>query len=507
MKLTNSIPAMRSCCINSLAALAVAVASPLAAEGTANAGEQRPNILFILADDLGWGDLGVYGADRFPTPHLDGLAAQGTLFTNYYAANPVCSPSRAAFLTGLHPATLGIHGHFASIAANAERGMPQYLDPAVPNVARQLREAGYATAHIGKWHLRNNVSALLPAEPEVDIGQGPTPDAYGFDYVGSGEPYGAHGPVDNPFYRARSTALFVDEAIAFMQAPRSGPFYLQLWALLPHATLNPTPAQLAPFRHLRAGHPDQPFPFASAFEVYAASISDLDTEIGRLLAALEELGLAKNTLIFFTSDNGPEDIHIGNSGHSGVGRTGPFRGRKRSIYEGGIRVPAIVRWDGRVPAGRVDDLNVLSALDWLPTVAALARIAPPSVDGEDVSEVFLGGKRERSRPLFWEWRYAVAGEPVHHSPRLAVRDGPWKLLLNPDGSRQELYDLPGDPTELQNRAATEPEVTARLRELVLAWAETLPEGPADPSAGQIVITGPAPGRAAPNPSYHAQPHP
>jgi N-acetylgalactosamine-6-sulfatase len=456
---------------------------------------------------LGWGDLGVFGSDRFPTPELDRLAAQGTLFTEYYVANPVCSPSRAAFLTGRYPAAFGIHGHFASIAANAARGMPQYLDPALPNVARLLRDTGYATAHIGKWHLRNNVAALLPEEPAEDIGQGPPPEAYGFDFVGSGEPFGANGPVDDPHYRARSTAVFVDEAIAFMQAPRPGPFYLQLWTSLPHATLNPTPGQLAPFRSLRAGHAGQPFPFASALEVYAASIADLDTQIGRLFDALEELGLADNTLVFFTSDNGPEDIHIGNSGHSGVGRTGPFRGRKRSLYEGGIRVPAIVRWPGQVPEGRVDDRNVLSALDWLPTVARVAGVESPPVDGDDSGDVWRGATRDRRVPLFWEWRYAVAGASAQQSPRLAVREGPWKLLLNPDGSREELFHLPSDPAEQQNRATAEPEVTARLREQVLAWGARLPAGPAEASAGRIVIRGPGLGRADPELYYHEQPNP
>lgn len=461
--------------------LAICAATILsAAEKTA-----RPNIVFILADDLGWGDLGCYGHPQVRTPNLDRLAREGTRFTQFYVAAPVCSPSRAALLTGEFPSRDGIHGHFGSLAENAARGMPQFLDPARPTVVSDLKRAGYATAHIGKWHLRNNVAAILGREPPDDRGQGPTPEAYGFDWVGSGEPFGGAGPGDDPYYRARSSRVFVDETIGFIEQHRAGPFYVELWALLPHARLNPRPDQLRAYEHLRPG---KDFPHHSAAEIYLASVTDLDEQIGRLLAALDRLGLAQDTLVIFTSDNGPEDIHVLNAGHSGIGSTGAFRGRKRSLYEGGIRVPLIVRWPGRVPAGRTDDTSVLSGVDWRPTLAAVAGIRPAAgrvQDGEDVSDILAGATRPRQRPLLWEWRFDIVGDAVNQSPRLAIRDGDWKLLLNPDRSRVELYAVREDPTELNNLAREHPDVVERLASVVTAWSATLPASPANAKADSL----------------------
>jgi len=202
---------------------------------------------------------------------------------------------------------------------------------------------------------------------------------------------------------------------------------------------------------------------------------------------LGEMGLADKTLVLFSSDNGPEDIHIRNAGHSGVGSAGPFRGRKRSLYEGGVRVPFIVRWPGQVPAGRIDDVSVVAGCDFLPTVCELAGAEIPkdhALDGEDVSDVLLGQSRARKGPLLWNWRFSIAGEAFHRSPMLAIRDGDYKLLMNPDKSRIELYDIPKDQTQLSNIADKHPDMVSRLSERVLTWNKTLPEGPTDPSAGQ-----------------------
>ncbi|HUR57444.1 MAG TPA: sulfatase-like hydrolase/transferase, partial [Opitutaceae bacterium] len=292
----------------------------------------KPNSIFILADDLGWGDLSCYGNPQLQTPNLDRLAKGGTLFTQFYVSGSVCSPSRSAFMTSMYPARNRIHGHFATPEQNTARGMVQFLDPKVANVASTLRSAGYTTAHIGKWHLGNESG-------------GPPIADYGFNFVGSGE-RGAGINRSDPFYRANSTALFVDEALTFIKGRGDQPFYLQLWTLVPHATLNPTPEQMEPFA--RFSNPD--LPHKSARTIYYASVSELDKQIGRLMDELEKLGLADNTAIFFSSDNGPEEIQVLNAGHSGVGSPGPFRGRKRSLYEGGVREPFIVRFPGRVPA-------------------------------------------------------------------------------------------------------------------------------------------------------------
>ncbi len=444
----------------------------------------RPNILFILADDLGWGDLSCYGNTFVQTPHLDRLARGGTLFTHFYVNGSVCSPSRAAFFTGQYPARHRIHGHFSTREQNDARGMASSLDPQVPNVARTLRTAGYATAHIGKWHLGNDAG-------------GPAISDYGFDFVGTGEGGGAGIARADPHYRARSTALFVDESLRFIDGRGAKPFYLQLWALLPHATLNPTPAQLEPFA--RFSNPD--LPHKSARTIYYASLADLDREVGRLLDELARRGLADNTLVVFSSDNGPEDIFITNAGHSGVGSPGPFRGRKRSLYEGGVRVPFLARLPGLIPAGRIDDTSVVAGVDFLPTVLKLAGVPVPAghaLDGEDVGDILAGTSRPRAQPLHWEWRFNIAGHVSSRSPQLAIRDGNWKLLLNPDRTRIELYDIVRDPMQVDNVATQHAEVATRLAERAIAWQRTLPPGPLDPGAGSNAY--PWPGQAADQPA-------
>ena len=441
----------------------------LALASALHAATSRPNILFILADDLGWGDLSCYGNTFLRTPHLDRLARGGTLFTQFYVSGSVCSPSRSAFFTSMYPSRNRIHGHYATPEQNNARGMSQFLDPKVPNIATTLRNSGYTTAHVGKWHLGNNSG-------------GPPVAEYGFDFVGSGETGGAGITRSDPHYRARSSALFVDEAIRFIEGRGDRPFYLQLWTLVPHATLNPTPEQIEPFARL--SNPD--LPHRSARTIYYASVSDLDTQIGRLLDALDRLGLADNTLVVFSSDNGPEDIFIQNAGHSGVGSPGPFRGRKRSLYEGGVRVPFIVRWPAKVQAGRIDDASVIAGVDFMPTLCRMAGVEMPRghpSDGEDVSDILSGQSRARRKPLFWEWRFNIAGHVSNRSPQLAIRDGGWKLLMNPDRSRIELYDILRDRMQVDNVAAQHTEVVTRLSEQLLAWQTQLPEGPRDPSAG------------------------
>jgi N-acetylgalactosamine-6-sulfatase len=435
---------------------------------------EKPNVVFILADDLGWGDLGCYGNRDTRTPNLDMLAAGGTLFTHFYVNGSVCSPSRCAFLTGQFPARHKIHGHYATPEQNTARGMSQFLDPATPTLPRLLKEAGYATAHIGKWHLGSG-----PGAPE--------PAAYGFDLVRSVNAANQTWVEQNadPYFRAKSSALFVDEGVKFIEANKGRPFYLQLWMLVPHATLNPTDEQLKPFGRLAPGGKD--FPHKSARQVYYASLADLDTQVGRLMRKLDELKLADNTLVVFSSDNGPEEIAVRNAGHSGVGSPGPFRGRKRSLYEGGVRVPFLVRWPAAVKPGRVDDASVVCGADLLPTVCKLAGVEVPeghALDGEDRSAVLVGEPAPRTKPLFWEWRFNVAGPVLNRPPTLAMRDGKWKLLMNPDRSRVELYDIPADPSELNNLADRQSDVVKRMSERLLAWRKTLPDGPADATAGK-----------------------
>jgi N-acetylgalactosamine-6-sulfatase len=287
----------------------------------------------------------------------------------------------------------------------------------------------------------------------------------------------------------------VDEALRFIGARGDRPFYLQLWTLVPHATLNPTPEQLAPFARLS----NADIPHRSARTIYYASVADLDRQVGRLMDRLAELGLSEDTIIVFSSDNGPEEIFILNAGHSGVGAPGPFRGRKRSLYEGGVRVPFLVRWPGKVPAGRVDDATIIGGIDFMPSLCAMAGVRMPEAyapDGEDLSRALLGGAFARARPLMWEWRFGITGHVINRSPQLAIRDGEWKLLLNPDRSRVELYAITRDPSETDNLAAQHPDVVERLSRRVLDWQRELPAGPVDPTAGRNDY--PWPGRPPPS---------
>jgi N-acetylgalactosamine-6-sulfatase len=486
-RITHRFSDARPAGVRSIAGLALAACGPLlalaadAVETPPPAMGARPNIIFILTDDQGWGDAGFAGHPYAKTPHLDRFAAQATWFRQFYAPASVCSPSRCGFMTGQWPARHRIHGHFATPELNAARSMPDWLDPSVPTVTALLREAGYVTAHIGKWHLGHG-----PDSPELS--------AYGIDHarhvLGRNEFWPRKST--EPHAAARTTAKFVVEAIAVIHDHQDRPFYMNLWTLLPHAPLDPTPEQVADYRDLR---PDPANPaFAGWTEaylaaaqdlpgqmrIYCAALTDIDTQLGRLFDALDRLGLSENTLILLASDNGPEDYRVANAANAGVGVSGPLRGRKRSLFEGGIRTFGLARWPGKIAAGKRDEHSVLCGVDWLPTVCRIAGVdLPPDLrlDGEDVTDILLGATRPRRKPLLWQWTGRVAGDAEYKSPSLGVRDGNWKLFVDPQGRNAELYDIPADPGEHTNRAADHPEVVKRLTATVLDWKQTLPIDP------------------------------
>ncbi len=435
----------------------------------------KPNIIFIFTDDLGWGDLGCYGHPYMKTPNLDKLAKQGTRFSQFYVNSGVCSPSRTAFMTGHYPARHRVHGHFAKPQQNKARRMPNWLDPDVTTVTDLLKQAGYATGHFGKWHLGGGQGA-------------PQPSAYGIDdhrTLTGGAP--SWDQKEHTHFRADSTGLFVDETIRFIKANRNKPFYVNLWTLVPHATLKPTADELKVYEDLKADKKDfqsymreyvaQAPDLNKQMKAYCASVTGMDKAIGRLMAALDKLGVSDNTLVFFTSDNGPEDYHIGNARNAGLGSPGPFRGRKRSMFEGGLRMPCIARWPGKIPPGRVDETSVMTGVDWLPTMCGIAGVKVPDIkpDGEDVSDMLMGKSRARKKPIMWEWRYGVAGEKAYRPPALAIRDGKWKLFVNPDGTGAQLYDIPADPQERKNLIKQHPDVAKRLTKQLLDWKKTLPK--------------------------------
>lgn len=464
------------------AALALPSVAKAAAKPSSGRPQGRPNILFILTDDQGWGDGKRFGHPYMLTPTLDRLAREGAWFKQFYVNNPVCSPSRTAFMTGHFPARHRVHRHFSTPKRHRQWGMPDWLDPDATTVCDLLKSGGYVTAHFGKWHLCGG-----------GVKDAPTPLDYGIDdhRIVSGQPKATTWDREtrrDPFFRAKSTGLFVDETIRFIQANKGKPFYVNLWTLVPHALLRPTPEELAAYKDLEVSPKDFPSymrryvkdakNMTAQMKVFCAAMTGLDKAIGRLLDFLDKEGLAGNTILFFTSDNGPEDYQIGNARNAGMGSPGVLRGRKRSIYEGGVRTPLLVRWPGKVKAGRVDEESVINATDFLPTMCGLAGVPVPEglrPDGEDVTDVLLGKPRPRTKPIFWEWRGPVAGNKAYEPPHLAIRDAQWKLFCNPDGSRTELYDIPADPQERRDLAAQHPAVATRLKAKLLAWKKTLPK--------------------------------
>jgi arylsulfatase A-like enzyme len=414
-----------------LAALAAALAPPAAAA------DSRPNIVFILADDLGINDLGCYGRKDHRTPHLDRLARDGTRFTAAYAAQSVCSPTRAALLTGKTPARL----HLTTFLPGRPDCPSQkllhpkinlQLPPREKTLALYLKEAGYATACVGKWHLG---------------GKGSLPTDCGFDVYHAGRanttPSDAEGGKGEYDLTAR--------AVEFIEANKDRRFFLYLAHNSPHI---PYAAQES---RVRAN--------AGAFEpVYAAVIETLDDQVGRLLAKLDELKLADKTIVVFTSDNG--GLHVPEGPHDRVTHNTPYRAGKGYLYEGGIRVPQIVRWPGRVPAGREVDTPVIST-DWLPTLLDLTGgTVPAGLDGVSLAGLLTGRGKPEERPLFWHMpHYTNQGG----RPSGAVRVNGWKLIEQYEDGSAELYDLAADPGERTNLAEREPKRVRALRGLLAAW--------------------------------------
>ncbi|MFM8470453.1 MAG: sulfatase-like hydrolase/transferase [Limisphaerales bacterium] len=433
----------------------------------------KPNVLFILVDDMGWGDLGANGGAGVPTPRMDQLAREGTRFTQFYVASPICSPSRCGLITGQFPARWRITSFLQTRAGNTACGQADFLDPQAPSLVRAFKTAGYATAHIGKWHLGGG----------RDVTDAPKFAAYGYE-VGLGtyespEPAAPLGLKTVPWGTNREpqqvarhdrTRWMVDETLAFAKRTGAQPWLVNLWLDDVHTPYRP-----------KEGQDDREFAVK-----YREVLMETDRQVGRLLDSLRELGAERNTLVLLAGDNGPEPS-------LNRTRTGGLRGMKWSLYEGGIRTPLVVRWPGVIPASKVNNTTVVSAVDFFPTLCALAGVSVPTgvtFDGEDLSGVFKGGAQPRTQPLVGEYgrppapagegkatgvrAFPYPGEPDSKSPNIAVREGNWKLLVNADGSGAELYDLATDPKEAKNLAATEAATAARVRAAALAWRKSLP---------------------------------
>lgn len=424
----------------------------------------RPNIILILTDDMGFGDVGCYGGKFAPTPNLDRMASEGTRFTQYYSASPICSPSRTGILTGMYPARWRITSYLQTRKGNAACEQADFLEPAAPSLARTLKAAGYATGHFGKWHMGG----------DRDVTNAPPFRAYGFDEHASTyespEPHpditatnwiwSAHDKVK----RWDRTAFFVDKTLDFLRRNKGQkPCFINLWPDDVHTPWVPSDERLSAY----PSGPEQQRKFRAVLDEY-------DRALGRLFAGLKEQGLDANTLVIFTSDNGAMPTFNGR-------RSAPFRGSKLCLYEGGIRMPFIVRWPGRVPAGRVDEKSVFSAVDLFPSLCAIAKVPPPkdvALDGENLSPALIGKRASRRAPLFWEYGRNTESfaypQGKDRSPNVAVRDGKWKLLINADGSGAELYDLNKDIAEANNLVEKETAVAKRLSRAALDWRNSLP---------------------------------
>jgi len=441
---------------------------------------RRPNIIFILVDDPGYGDFGVNGNHDVPTPNMDSLARDGVLFEQFYVASPVCSPSRVAFTTGQYPARHLINSYLNDRKSNRKLGMRDWLDPKAPCVARAFKDAGYVTGHFGKWHMGGG----------RDVGDAPLPQAYGFDEsVTSFEGLGDRLLIENDNLSKQSAALdrgkitwapkhkltelYIDGALDFLRRNKEKPFYLHLWPCDVHDEHIPRADLLAKYDRFANDPPKQKF--------YAV-LDELDRQIGRFLKTIDELGLGDNTIIALTGDNGPTAWpRYYRNGGDAPGSTGGLRGRKWSLYEGGIREPLFFRWRGVLPAGHVDRETIVDGVDLFPTFCALAGVKPPAnadFDGEDMSRAVRGKPMHRAHHLMWEYGrtpdYLYPGREDDKSPNLAIRDGRWKLLINADGTRAELYDFSKSDKERDNVADRYPDVVKRLSAQVIAWRKSLP---------------------------------
>lgn len=434
----------------------------------------KPNVLVIFIDDMGYGDPSCFGNELVTTPNIDRLAAEGRRFTNFYVNSPICSASRVALSTGQYQQRWRIQSHLASRRQNAERNMVHFLDPAAIHTAQIFQDSGYQTAHFGKWHMGGG----------RDVDDAPHPSAYGFDeslvsFEGLGDRilFGTTGLNKasaklgqgniTQVEKRHMSRIYADHAIGFLDRVSDEPFYLQFFPNDVHDQFLPTAEDAARFAPITDNPEEQKF---------FAVLTEMDRQIGRVLDHLEATKLAENTIVIFTSDNGATDWpRYYEAGIEPPGSSGPFFGRKWSLYEGGIRMPFIIRWPGHVPAQTTDNQSVIAAFDMQLSLFALAGITPPpgkSYDGIDRSSILLGHPDLRNAPVFWEFGAfggIQPGKVEHISPQLAMRDGNWKFLINPDGSNAKLFDLSTDIREQKNLVTSHPKLTKTLTSQTLAW--------------------------------------
>lgn len=428
--------------------------------------EKKPNIVLILADDLGYGDIGCFGQTKIRTPHLDSLAARGVRFSQFYAGATVCAPSRASLMTGQHTGHTPVRGN-REIEPEGQWPLPDTLT----TIASMLQKAGYATGAFGKWGLGLVGSTGDPVKRGFGefFGYNCQRQSHSFfpDHLWHNDKR-----IDYPDSNVYAAQEIHDRALAFIDAHKNEPFFLFIPYTLPHAALQ-LPANDSLFEYYKKVFNEQPQPVPAKWDgkgyapqayphaAYAAMVSRLDAYAGQVLNKLRDLGLDSNTIVIFTSDNGPHQE--GGNDPEFFNSNGPFRGIKRDVYEGGIREPMIVSWPGKIRAGTTSK-HIGAFWDFMPTFAELAGVAVPAqTDGISFLPELTGkGTQRQHEYMYWEFH--------EKGGRRAVRMGAWKAVQldvkeNPEGAL-ELYQVDSDPGEERNVAAQHPEVVEKMRALM-----------------------------------------
>ncbi|MDR2149172.1 MAG: sulfatase-like hydrolase/transferase [Tannerella sp.] len=428
--------------------------------------DNRPNIIFVLTDDMGYADVGCYGGKFVPTPNIDKMAEEGLRFTQYYSASPISSASRTGLLTGQNPGRWNITSFLQTKAGNRDAEMADFLDPDAQSLPGTLKASGYTTAHFGKWHMGGG----------RDVDDAPSITNYGYDeYVSTWE---SPDPdplltatdwiwsADDSIKRWERTCYFVDKTLDFLKRNAGKPCFVNLWPDDMHTPWVGNEEEQEVYPKGQNGEKN-----------FGSVLIEYDRQIGRLIDGLKELGLAENTIVIFTSDNGPAPSFKGS-------RAGIYRGTKASLWEGGIRMPFIV-WNGGnlVPKGKVDETSVACGLDMFESLSRIAGAVLPEnfqSDGMDMSKALLGTPQKRTKAICWEYRRNDAKafpKPSDGdvSPNVAIREGDFKLLMNADGSAAALYNLSDDPGETTPLNNSLPDKTKELSEKALTWRQSLPQ--------------------------------